>query len=162
MEERKLEWESEDAKKQRAVRDANREMDARAGSFTRNWEDDPSVHHAGQAGAQPAPQPELPAQQEFPEIPRYAGDPSLRERRAERHRAQELRRRQRPRRRKSRNLRQQIGTMRRIRVYLFIAVLLFIIAGVIAALMMQQDSSAPAQMSAGLFFRNHISSTLQS
>lgn len=160
MEERKLEWESDDAKKQRAIRDANRVMDARAGSFVRSWEEDPSVHHDSSSAPPAEAAPPLTAAEQFPAIRKYAGTPTPQERRAARHRAQQIRRRQRPRRKcgqthriTAEQFRRQIGTMRRIRVYLLLTAAVLIIAGVVFALLMQREDPAPAQsITAGLYY----------
>lgn len=163
MEERKLEWESEEAKKERAIREANREMDARAGLFNRNWEENPDVHHSSAAESAPpepekqessqpaAPVPKATAAAPYPknQTPRRKASvlDEHRQRRAARQRANRIRRQQRPRRRKhgSRShLHQQISAMRRIRIYLLITAAVLLLAGIGLAILIPDDSPQTA------------------
>ena len=130
MDPRRLEWESEESKKERAVREANREMDARAGDLTRTWEDDPSIHHSNPEDSVPPP---LPVQ-----VMRPAKELSQRDLRR-------IRSQQRPRPRNVRSatryskFREQIRMMRRIRMYLLLAAAILLIAGVMLFVLLQSE-----------------------
>lgn len=138
MDPRRLEWESEESKKERAVREANREMDARAGDLTRTWEDDPSIHHSNPEDSVPPP---LPVQ-----VMRPAKELSQRDLRR-------IRSQQRPRPRNVQphlkesvrsatrysKFREQIRMMRRIRMYLLLAAAILLIAGVMLFVLLQSE-----------------------
>ena len=166
METPNLEWESEESKKQREIREANRAMDARAEAcFERSWEEDPSVHHDHDSSERPF---RLRGNAVSEDNVQSAGAAPPRNHSQNRQNGQPPRRKhagqqQRPRRNpavkpqlresvrsapESRSeKKQRLAAFRRIRIYLLAAAVILLILGIVFVHAFRTESAAPQEQS---------------